>query len=358
MRSSYLIAILTFLTFSTSFINSTNLHQFENEFNKFDNHFLNKNVYNDEIISDVLLSNPSFTIGSNDKFKHATIRNIVGLLGRNPTDESYHNLRTVVHDNVSDLPDFYDARDAYPQCSIIKHIQDQSSCGSCWANSAASVMSDRLCIHSNGKIQVLISVEDIMSCCPAFCGRGCNGGWEYQAFRYSKYFGVVSGGDYNDKSTCKPYPFPKCDHHVKGEYGPCPDKDYSTPKCKKECEKESGETYSNDKHFTGDGYKTENDEKQIRAEILKSGPVTAAFSVYEDFPIYKSGVYKHVSGKFLGGHAVRIIGWGIENDTPYWLVANSWNEGWGMNGLFKILRGKNECGIEQDIASALPKLDN
>lgn len=30
------------------------------------------------------------------------------------------------------------------------------------------------------------------------------------------------------------------------------------------------------------------------------------------------GVYQHVSGRALGGHAIRILGWGVENGTPYW----------------------------------------
>jgi hypothetical protein len=34
----------------------------------------------------------------------------------------------------------------------------------------------------------------------------------------------------------------------------------------------------------------------------------------------------------LGGHAIRILGWGTENGTPYWLVANSWNPDWGNKG--------------------------
>ena len=49
----------------------------------------------------------------------------------------------------------------------------------------------------------------------------------------------------------------------------------------------------------------------------------------------------------MGGHAIRIIGYGQEEDgTKYWLCVNSWNEDWGDKGLFKILRGKNECNIE------------
>ena len=67
------------------------------------------------------------------------------------------------------------------------------------------------------------------------------------------------------------------------------------------------------------------------------------------------GVYQHVNGKMLGGHAIRILGWGIENDTPYWLIANSWNTDWGNNGFFKILRGKDHCGIEGQISAGIPK---
>lgn len=29
----------------------------------------------------------------------------------------------------------------------------------------------------------------------------------------------------------------------------------------------------------------------------------------------------------LGGHAVKIVGWGVLEGVPYWLVANSWNTG-------------------------------
>jgi cathepsin B len=65
---------------------------------------------------------------------------------------------------------------------------------------------------------------------------------------------------------------------------------------------------------------------------MTNGPVEAAFTVYEDFLAYKTGVYTHTSGQALGGHAIRILGWGVENGTPFWEVANSWNEDWGNQG--------------------------
>jgi cathepsin B len=92
----------------------------------------------------------------------------------------------------------------------------------------------------------------------------------------------------------------------------------------------------------------------MQTEISTNGPIEACFTVYEDFVNYKSGVYVHRSGSALGGHCVRIVGWGEENNTPYWLVANSWTTYWGDNGYFKILRGKNECGIESDCVAGIP----
>lgn len=67
-------------------------------------------------------------------------------------------------------------------------------------------------------------------------------------------------------------------------------------------------------------------------------------------------MYQHVKGAELGGHAIRILGWGVENGTPYWLIANSWNSDWGDKGTFKILRGKDHCGIEGSIVAGLPKV--
>ena len=63
-------------------------------------------------------------------------------------------------------------------------------------------------------------------------------------------------------------------------------------------------------------------------DIYENGSVEASFTVYEDFLNYKSGIYQYVSGNYLGSHAVKIIGWGEENGTKFWIIANSWNSRW------------------------------
>ncbi|RCN33844.1 hypothetical protein ANCCAN_20316 [Ancylostoma caninum] len=69
---------------------------------------------------------------------------------------------------------------------------------------------------------------------------------------------------------------------------------------------------------------------------MKHGPVVASFQIYEDFTHYKGGIYVHTAGMLVGGHAVKIIGWGRENGTDYWLIANSYNIDWGEDGMCSL----------------------
>ncbi|PIO71833.1 hypothetical protein TELCIR_06256, partial [Teladorsagia circumcincta] len=57
-------------------------------------------------------------------------------------------------DNGDDIPESYDARVQWHNCSSLFYIRDQANCGSCWAVSSAAAMSDRICIASKGVKQV------------------------------------------------------------------------------------------------------------------------------------------------------------------------------------------------------------
>ena len=92
-------------------------------------------------------------------------------------------------------------------------------------------------------------------------------------------------------------------------------------------------------------------------EILSQGPVQAVMKVHTDLFLYRSGVYSLTNlarGRLAGYHAVTIVGWGQEGALPYWTVHNSWGEGWGEAGTFRVLRGSNECGIEESVVGAWP----
>jgi len=72
-----------------------------------------------------------------------------------------------------------------------------------------------------------------------------------------------------------------------------------------------------------------NDADDIKLEIMANGPVETGFTVYSDFSSYRSGIYERKSDEVMGGHAVKIVGWGVEDGIKYWIVANSWSADWG-----------------------------
>jgi len=294
--------------------------------------------------------------GVNVKFINRTLAYAAHLCGVLADSESVlkstHTIQaSYPADVIAAVPTDFDSRTEWGKiCPSVAEVRDQANCGSCWAFGAVEAMSDRICIATQGKSAPHLSAQDMNSCC-ATCGMGCNGGYPASAWAYWVSQGLVTGGNYK-QGLCYPYSLPNCDHHVSGKYGPCP-ATVPTPRCTRQCENNA--TWTTDKHFGARSYGVSGVDN-IAAEIQKNGPVEAAFSVYEDFLTYKSGVYTHKTGSMLGGHAIKILGWGVENNVPYWLVANSWNEDWGNQGFFKIQKGKNECGIEGQVVAGLPKL--
>merc|ERR1719163_1778218 len=103
--------------------------------------------------------------------------------------------------------------------------------------------------------------------------------------------------------------------------------------------------------FTGDVSAIEADADTIAAEIMKNGPVEAAFTVFKDFANYAGGIYHATSEEQMGGHAIKIVGWGVEGGVKYWKVQNSWNPYRGEKGYFRIKRGTDECGIEDQVVA-------
>ncbi|XP_058443071.1 cathepsin B-like [Malaya genurostris] len=243
------------------------------------------------------------------------------------------------------LPDSFDAREKWPDCPSLREIRNQGCCGSCWAISAASTMTDRWCIHSQNKSQFSFGSYDLIACCH-HCGDGCEGGNLGPAWKYWVERGVSSGGPYNSQTGCHPYPIDVC--HSKDE----DDKQF---KCSRKCQLSYNQTsYLRDLRFGREAYSVAMDEGRIMEEIFLNGPVQASFKLYKDFKAYRSGVYRHVWGPFETGHAIKIFGWGTENNVKYWLCANSWGDDWGDNGFFKIIRGENHLDIEGNVHAGLP----
>jgi len=265
------------------------------------------------------------------------------------------------------IPDNFDSEQNWPHCAkVIGDIRDQSNCGCCWAFAGAEAASDRMCIATNASILLPLSAEDVCFCAES---DGCNGGMIDTPWSHIKHSGAVTGGQYHGTGPfgagmCSDYSLPHCHHHgpqgsdpypAEGQPG-CPSA--SSALCPKKCDASAAAEHSD---FLGDKYAfhgmiaTAGGETEIQRMIMAGGPVETAFTVMSDFENYVSGIYHHVTGGPAGGHAVKFVGWGVEDGVKYWKVANSWNPYWGEKGYFRIRRGHNEGGIEDQVIGASHK---
>jgi len=323
-------------------------------------------------IVDAHNANPenTWTMGIPDRFRGQAMGASSSLLG--VMENNYEDVRQKIADGLIEVveapegfaaPDTFDSETAFPECAkVISDIRDQSNCGCCWAFGGASAASDRLCIATKGKVQVPISANDV---CFGASWNGCGGGQLYTAWNYLKK-GAVSGGNQDDTGPlgggfCQQFSMPHCHHHgpqdddpypAEGDAG-CPSQ--SSPKHSTACDSGAAsphDTFAKDKYSFNGKISSYRDEAAIQSAIMAGGPVETAFTVYKDFENYDGGVYQKTSWQSLGGHAVRMVGWGVDNGTKYWKVANSWNPYWGEEGYFRILRGSNHCGIEGQAMSS------
>ncbi|KAG6517401.1 hypothetical protein ZIOFF_020787 [Zingiber officinale] len=312
----------------------------------------------------------------NPRLENYTVEQFKHILGVKPMPSNeVMVLPTKTYPKSLNLPKEFDARKAWPQCSTIgkilvgsfnpsivdlrqvkicEFLHGQGHCGSCWAFGAVESLSDRFCIHFG--INISLSVNDLLSCCGFLCGYGCDGGYTLRAWKYFVRHGVVT-----DK--CDPY-FDDigCAH-------PGCEPLYPTPKCERKC-KVDDLIWRENKRFGVDAYRVNSNPEDIMAEIYTNGPVEVDFTVYEDFAHYQSGVYKHLTGYPMGGHAVKLIGWGTsEEGEDYWtdetttrfrflLSTNLLIVWFTQDGYFKITRGMNECGIEANVVAGMPSTKN
>jgi len=277
----------------------------------------------------------SWSAGFNENFDGKTIGDVKNLLGwvPNPKVKDAMPVQTAV---APDLPVEFNSTENWPTCQTIGTIYNQAECGSCWAFGCVEAASDRACIHLGKTNNYVLSFME-QTACNENCD-GCEGGDPYSAFNFVAESGLVSG-------DCYPYDIPTCPP----EDQPCLNF-VNTPNCQSQCN--NTDTWS--PLVFNSSYAVEGEASVIQTEIMTNGPVEACFSVYEDFLSYKSGVYTYQTGSYLGGHCIKIIGWGVEGTVPYWLCNNSWTTSWGDNGIFKIKRGVDECGIEDEVAAGLP----
>lgn len=242
----------------------------------------------------------------------------------------------------------YDAREVWGK--YISRPIDQGWCGASWAISTVQVTTDRFGIMSKRAIGDILSPQHLLSC-NNLNQQGCQGGHLTRAWNWIRKFGLIT-------EECYPW---------EGQMATCAvpkKKKESMAQCPRRVRSYNDRTTKTRLHRVGPVYRVATEEG-IMHEILTSGPVQAVMKVSRDFFMYKSGVYRCsnlASGSRTGYHSVRIVGWGEEYQSgrivKYWIVSNSWGSWWGENGYFRILKGVDECEIEDFVIAAWADVDD
>ncbi|XVF48887.1 hypothetical protein PTKIN_Ptkin03bG0224500 [Pterospermum kingtungense] len=220
------------------------------------------------------------------------------------TIKGNHQLTDVV------LPESKDWREE----GIVSPVKDQGHCGSCWTFSTTGAL-EAAYAQAFGK-GISLSEQQLVDCATAFNNFGCHGGLPSQAFEYIKYNGGLD--------TEEAYPYT-------GEDGVC-----------KFSSENIGVQVKDSVNITLGA------EDELKHAVAFVRPVSVAFEVVRDFRFYKNGVFTSEtcgSTPMDVNHAVLAVGYGVDDDVPYWLIKNSWGENWGDNGYFKMEMGKNMCGV-------------
>lgn len=209
----------------------------------------------------------------------------------------------------SDLVDYVPSVIDYRKSTnVVSPVKDQSQCGSCWAFSSAESLEGQLGLNGH---RINVSTQNFVDC--VSLDYGCGGGWMDDALAYAEKTGVETDHDY-------PYT---------GVSGVC----------------QANASQATIRPTAYIGIPASDDA--LRRALLVVGPVSIALDATDNFQSYSSSDYifnDNTCDPTTPDHALLLVGY---NDIEkYWIVKNSWNTDWGLDGYIYINNTlHNMCGI-------------
>ena len=207
-------------------------------------------------------------------------------------------------------------------------VVDQGVCGSCWAFSAVATLESANYIK-NGEL-LNLSQQQLVDCAGGEFGNyGCEGGLTAFAYLYSDQQPIEEASNYPYISG------------LTGTNGTC---NYT---------KSLGLVKAD-----GFSFGMSQNPFQLQAANMR-GPVSVAIeasSMY--FQQYVNGTLTNATACCPNcspadlNHAVTVVGFNVAGPIPYYIVRNSWGEGWGEAGYINIAMedGAGVCGIQLEVA--------
>lgn len=232
--------------------------------------------------------------------------------------------------NSTETPAEWDWR----KWGAVTPVKDQGQCGDCFAFGATGDIESSWYLANNSLVS--LSEQQITSCDRYRNDEGCRGSdTDLDTFQYViNTGGIVSEAQYpQSKITYK--------HGIAG-------------KCDKSKLHDFAATLSGKMQISG-GDLYDIDEDKAKNALYNLGTMAIAVNS-KYFDDYDSGILYVKPSKCKVedlDHEVLLVGFGVENDHPYWLIKNSWGTDWGEEGYIRVLRGQNVCGVAEDITKSV-----
>ncbi len=194
----------------------------------------------------------------------------------------------------------------------VTDVQDQKTCGSCWAFTAIAAYESSYLIRNGGRATA--SEQEALNCGDLTDNPigSCSGGWYGPVFSWMKDTG-------NTQRLLVPYLATQgsCDRRKTVFY--------------------KTSTWG----FVQDNVTIPSPD-QMKQALCSHGPLAVTVRATDLFQAYKSGVFDENDAGEIN-HAVTIVGW--DDSTQAWLIKNSWSNQWGIDGYMWIKYGSNKVGF-------------
>jgi len=222
--------------------------------------------------------------------------------------------------------------------AAVKDIQNQGSCGSCWALSAITVLRAHAEIAGRPRS---FSAQELVNCVenPHHCGGtgGCRGATVELAMDYVMQNGVATRED----SPYYAYPT--------GCLKPNPKQEKSMdelfrPKLHTAAMSDPSRSFG----MVGWERLPENQYEPLLHAVSERGPVAVSVEGSNWFS-YRAGIFDACASDPEINHAVLLVGYGEDAGKKYWLLQNAWGSHWGEEGKIRLLRTDSEgetCGTD------------
>jgi len=214
--------------------------------------------------------------------------------------------------------DVFDWRDS----GAVTPVKDQGQCGSCWAFSVVENVESMWILAKKGTNESLrLSEQQVVDCDRD--DSGCNGGDPPTAYDY-----IINAPGIMDENN---YPYTARD-------GNC---NFDKTKVNAKISQWKYATQSKD-------------EKTLKNNLVSWGPLSICVDA-EYWQYYTGGVLTAWQCAWINmlDHCVDLVGYNTKETPNYWIVRNSWNTDWGVDGYIYLSMNENTCGMTEEATTAI-----